>query len=174
MAEFWDILDENRNKTGRLHERGKPMAVGEYHLIVHVWIMNSKKEFLISKRTPNKPYPNMWECTGGSAVAGDDSLTTALKEVSEELGIALNPENGHLFKSYIRAHENESYDFADVWFFRQDVQLSEIVFQPDETCDAMWASADKIREMIRSGEFLKEHHYPYFEEMVTEFYFQHK
>jgi len=22
MAELWDILDENRNKTGRLHERG--------------------------------------------------------------------------------------------------------------------------------------------------------
>jgi len=27
----------------------------------------------------------MLECTGGNAVAGDDSLTTALKEVKKEL-----------------------------------------------------------------------------------------
>jgi isopentenyldiphosphate isomerase len=166
MAELWDILDENRNKTGRLHERGVPMAVGDYHLLVHVWIMNTKKEFLISKRTPNKPYPNMWECTGGSAIASDDSLTTALKEVREELGVALNAESGQIYKSYTRKHENGSSDFIDVWFFRQDVNLSDIIFQPSETCDAMWAGADKIREMIKSGEFLGEHHYPYFDEMV--------
>ena len=40
MAELWDILDENGNKTGRLHERGKPMNKGEYHLEVSVWIEN--------------------------------------------------------------------------------------------------------------------------------------
>jgi len=26
----------------------------------------------------------MWECTGGNAVAGDDSLTTALKEAKQQ------------------------------------------------------------------------------------------
>lgn len=31
----------------------------------------------------------MWETTGGSAVAGDDSLTAALRETKEELGIDL-------------------------------------------------------------------------------------
>ena len=50
MIELWDILDENGNITGRLHERGKPMVEGDYHLVVHVWIMNHKGEFLISKR----------------------------------------------------------------------------------------------------------------------------
>ena len=39
MAEFCDIYDINRNKTGRLHERGKPdMLDGDYLLIVMVWI----------------------------------------------------------------------------------------------------------------------------------------
>jgi serine/threonine-protein kinase len=36
MAELWDILDINRNKTGRLHERGKPMDAGDCHFIVQV------------------------------------------------------------------------------------------------------------------------------------------
>ena len=164
--EVWDVLDKDGNKTGRFHERGKPMTPEDHHLIIHVWIMNTKKEFLISKRTPNKLYPNMWECTGGSAVAGDDSLTTALKEVREELGVALNAESGRLYKRCVYEYENGGSDFLDAWLFHQDVSLSNITFQPDETCDAMWAGADKIREMMKTGEFLSEKFYPYFDEMV--------
>jgi hypothetical protein len=31
----------------------------------------------------------------------------------------------------------------------------------------MWATADKIREMMTSGEFLSEWFYPYFDEMMA-------
>jgi Isopentenyldiphosphate isomerase len=51
MTELWDIVDENGNKTGLLHEKGKPMRKGDYHLSVSVWILNSNGEFLISQRT---------------------------------------------------------------------------------------------------------------------------
>ena len=88
--ELWDILDEDGNKTGELVARGRPMKQDEYHLVVHVWIRNSKGQFLISKRTPNKTFPNMWETTGGSAIKGEDSLSAALREVREEIGINLS------------------------------------------------------------------------------------
>ena len=42
MAELWDILDKNGNLTGCVHERGKPMDKGEYHLTVYVLIENGK------------------------------------------------------------------------------------------------------------------------------------
>ena len=169
MAEFWDILDENGNTTGRLHERGhivtNVLKQGEYHLVVHVWVMNTKNEFLISKRTPNKSYPNMWECTGGSAVAGDDSITTAIKEVREELGVTLEPQNGQLFKRYIRAYQNGSGDFIDVWLFHQEINLSCVTFQPNETCDAALADKTKIEHMIDDGTFLGREIFPYLDEL---------
>ena len=40
MAELWDVLDENGLSTGRVHERGKPMNKGEYHLEVYVVYQN--------------------------------------------------------------------------------------------------------------------------------------
>ena len=99
VVEYFDILDENRNKTGRFHERGKLMKTREYHLVVCVWIINNKGEFLISKRSSGiiNGYGGMWQTTGGAAVAGDDSLTTALKEVKEEIGIKLDIDKGHLY-----------------------------------------------------------------------------
>jgi isopentenyldiphosphate isomerase len=169
MIELWDVLDSYGNKTGRLHERGSGvMNSGEYHLVVHVWVINSKNEFLISKRASNKkPYPNMWECTGGSAVAGDDSITTAIKEVNEELGIVLEEKNGQIFKRYIRGWENGSGDFIDVWLFRQEVDLKNIIFQPKETCDAMLAGADTINQMIEDSLFIGHDIFPYLDELFS-------
>ncbi len=94
MAEFWDVRDAHGVKLGRLHERGTPMREGEYHLSVTVWIANSRGEFLISKRAPAKNSPNMWEPTGGGALAGEESLDAALRETKEELGLTLDPAKG--------------------------------------------------------------------------------
>ena len=166
MAELWDILDESGNKTGRVHERGKPLNKGEYHLEVYVLIKNDKSEYLISQRSPNKTHPNMWECTGGNAIAGDCSLTTALKEVKEELGITLLPQNGHLIKHCLPCGTAECNGLVDVWLFRQNVDISTLTLTPDETCNAMWASCDEINRMIDVGTFTTWSLFEYMEEFA--------
>ena len=66
MAEFWDIYDKNKNKTGRVAERDVyKFKEGEYHIVVTGIIVNSKNEILISKRAEFKKYGGMWECNGG-------------------------------------------------------------------------------------------------------------
>ena len=167
MAELWNILDENGNATGLLHERGKPMCKGEYHLTVNVWIENDKGEYLISQRSPNKSFPNIWECTGGNAVAGDDSLTTVLKETSEELGIILEPQNGRMIKHQIRKCVC-NHCLADVWLFRQNVDITTVTLAPDETCGAMWASRDEIDRMIDEGTFTTWGLFTYMNELFEE------
>lgn len=149
VLEFWDVVDEHGNRTGRLHERGKPMKRGEYHLSVSVWIVNSNNEFLISQRTPTQIAPNMWETTGGSAIAGEDSLTAALRESNEELGITLDPKNGYIFKSYTYPHSiGDGAAYIEVWIFRQEVDISTVVLQPTETCKAIWTNKEQIKQMI--------------------------
>jgi 8-oxo-dGTP pyrophosphatase MutT (NUDIX family) len=164
--ELWDIYDRNRVKTGRFVERGRPMDQDEYHIVVHVWKRNSHGEWLISKRSPDKDhFPNMWECTGGSAVASEDSLYAAIREAKEELGISLLPNKGVLFKSYIRQH-HDFPQFTDVWVFEHDCPIENIILQDGETCGAMWASSTKINEMIESGKFLGYDVYPYLDELL--------
>jgi len=153
VAELWDVLDKNGNATGRVHERGKPMGKGEHHLEVSVWIENGNGEYLISQRSPNKTFPDMWECTGGNAVAGDDSLTTALKEVKEELGIILEPQNGRIIHHHLPCGTIACRGLIDVWLFRQNIDISTVVLAPDETCNAMWASREEINRMIDDGTF---------------------
>lgn len=165
MAELWDILDENGNKTGGLHERGKLMQEGEYHLVVNVWIRNDEGEFLISRRSKDKGH--IWHTTGGAAVAGDDSLTTALKEAREEIGVTLDQKSGQFFKRMSVPHEKGGGSaFVDIWLFRQEVDMNTVTLQVEEICDAMWASEAEIRQMAEAGTFVSLlEWYPYYEEL---------
>ena len=147
--EMWDVLDEHRQPTGRIHPRGVPLPQGDYHLVVLVLLQNDHGEFLTTRRAPNKGYPGMWEFTGGSALAGDDSLHAALREMREETGIELDPACGRVVAS-----EQWSDSFCDVWLFRQNFDPSAVVLQEGETTAAMVTSREKIMRMEREGKFI--------------------
>ena len=100
MPELWDIYDENKNKTGRTAIRDVTiLQKGEYHIVVTGIILNYKNEILISKRAMNKKFGGMWECNGGSILAGETSKEGILRELKEELGVIFKPEE---ISGYIR------------------------------------------------------------------------
>jgi isopentenyldiphosphate isomerase len=160
--EIWEILDENGNRTGKLIKRGSPMKKHEYHLVVHVWIRNNSGQYLITKRTSTKSFPGMWETTVGSAVVGDASLNTALREVKEEIGVDLSPESGKLLYRVKRNYPGIQ-DFADVWLFNQEVDIDEVIYQPEEVCGAKWVTPEQINTMISQGEYMNT--FPYLEDL---------
>jgi len=166
-VEMWDILEADGKKTGRFVRRGDELKEGEYHLVVHIWIKNSKGEYLISKRSPNKDLGNLWECAGGSAIAGEDSLTAALREAKEEVGITLNIGKGEKIYSFKR--ESSLNNIVNVWLFREDFDISDVVLQEGETCDAKWVSQSEIFRMINSGEFIPLRHVRYIYDMFEKY-----
>lgn len=149
--ELWDIYDKYRYKVGRIHERGNPMKPGDYHMVVHVWIVNDKGEILIQRRQSFKAgWPNMWDSTAaGSAIKGDDSISAATRETKEELGIDLDVDRAeHLFTIKF------SCGFDDVWLVRQNVNISDLKLQHEEVAEAKWTTFKEIEEMVRKGEFI--------------------
>jgi 8-oxo-dGTP pyrophosphatase MutT (NUDIX family) len=169
--EIWDVYDKDGNKTGRVHERSRLMAAGDYHLVVHVWKRNRRGEWLIDKRAArdSDDLGGKWETTGGSALAGEDSLTAALREAREELGLELDPAKGTLFRRHLFRNDFDAHTcFVDVWVFEHECHVSEVRLQESETFAVMWATSDKICGMIAMGEFLDGRIYPYFDEMMED------
>lgn len=157
--ELWDLFDGCRRPLGRTQRRADPMRPGEYRLVVHVWLQNSRGEFLLTKRAPNKGYPNLWECPGGSAVAGEDSRMAAVREMREETGLALSADAG------IRILEIKRQDsFLDIWLFRQDFPLDAVVLQEGETCGVQWAGLEAVLQMQTRRELVP---LPYLDALPT-------
>ena len=160
--ELWDLYTENREPTGRTHVRGEVIPDGYYHLVVHVWIQNSKGEYLISQRAASRPtFPLMWECVGGSVLAGETSLEGALREIKEEVGLDLSPGSGRVILSKTRSSCN---DIVDVWLFRYDGDVSLRNATTDEVAQVQWLTPVQVRELFDSGRLVESLSY-FFPEM---------
>ena len=147
MAEFWDLYDENRNKLGKTIERGVgQFEKGEYHVVVTALIINTKNEILISKRAANKKYGLLWECNGGSILAGETSLDGIIREMKEELGIEFTKKEAIFLKEI--KDSNGCPDFKDIWLFKRDIKDEEITLPDGEAIDWKWVTIEEFMEMI--------------------------
>ncbi len=164
--EVWDLYNERRELTGREHIRGEEIPQGYYHLVVHVWIKNRKGEYLISQRSADRPmYPLLWECVGGSALKGEDSLTAALRETEEEVGLRLSPKDGKLIHSAVGRVVNgiRFSDIVDVWLFEYDGQVDLGTATTAEVAQTAWMKKPKLKQMFDHGKLV--HTLGYFFEM---------
>lgn len=152
-TELWDLYDVSRQLTGESHVRGHEIPEGRYHIAVHVWIFNRKGQFLISQRAASRPvYPLYWETTGGSVQQGEDSLTGAVREATEEVGVILDPAQGRLIESRRRDHYR---DFLDIWLFPcEDGPHLELAETPDEVADCRWMTPEEICALCDAGRFV--------------------
>lgn len=163
MEEEWELLDENGEKIGKAVPR-KDMPEGFYHLGTDVWIVNSKNEILIQKRSPQKrKEPNVWAMTGGSVIKGENSLQTIKREVKEELGINLDMQNIKLVKKY-----KTGTVWLDTYIVRQDIDLKDITMQKEEVCEVKWATFEEVEELFHSQQFMK-NRWEYIRDIIADF-----
>ena len=165
--EIWDLYNEKRELTGLEHIRGEEIPEGYYHLVVHVWIRNRQGEYLISRRSADRPlYPLLWECVGGSALKGEDSLTAALRETEEEVGVKLEPKNGKMIDSVLgRVINGVKYsDIVDIWLFAYDGEVDLKAATTREVAGTRWMRKDEIQELFDKGEMVET--LGYFQELL--------
>lgn len=146
--EFWDVYTQDRERTGRLHQRGSKVKNGDFHLVVHVCIFNSSNQLLIQRRQPfKKGWPNMWDLTvGGSALAGDSSRQAAEREVLEEIGLKLD-----LSGRRPNFTVNFSDGFDDYYIVRQDVDIDKLRLQQEEVRCVRWVDREEALLLQREG-----------------------
>lgn len=148
--ELWDIYSSNGVKLGKKAVRGKSiLKSGEYHLVVHIWIISSSGDFLIQKRSQDKKLmPGEWAATGGAAVSGEDSFTAARRELFEELGI---PSDKDTLKKILSLKRRNS--FLDVFVITADVKAEELNLQKSEVEKVKWVNKETLLKMIENGEY---------------------
>ena len=150
--EIWDLYTERRELTGKTHIRGEKIPQDFFHLVVQVWIRNGKGEYLISQRSADRPsFPLMWECVGGSALIGEDSLKAALREIKEEIGLDLPPDKGILVHSFVR---HIYADIVDVWLFEYDGEIDLNDATTAEVAQTKWMKRDEIKALFEKNKLV--------------------
>ena len=89
--ELLDVVDEHGVPTGEVVSRDVAHRTGVRHRTSHVWMLrkkNGRLEILAQKRSENKDsHPGCYDISSaGHIPAGEDFVSSALRELEEELG----------------------------------------------------------------------------------------
>jgi isopentenyldiphosphate isomerase len=154
-----DVLDKNGNKTGKIVELDEVHRIGYWHRGIDVWILNSKGELLVQKRSAKKKSnPNLWAVASvaGHVDAGEDSLIAALREIEEEIGVNLNGED--LIKIYSYTEQlvlnNGKFidnEFDESFLVEKDLLLNDLVLQEEEVSDVKYVWFEDLEKYYTSG-----------------------
>lgn len=154
--EYFDLLDENGNKTGKIKLRTEVHRDGDWHKAVHIWIINNKGDVLLQRRCATKDSnPNMLDISSaGHLSTGDDSLTGAIRELKEELNLNVNKEELQFIKTLKRSSKYTSTfinnEFDDLYILRTDKTINDMKFQEDEISEIFFVPYKKFKEMVNN------------------------
>lgn len=164
--ELFDILDENGEKTGIVKERGVAHMDGSLHPTAHVWIVrpNDKSGYdvLLQKRSDIKDSnPGCYDISSaGHVSAGCGYLETALRELSEELGITAKPDELKEigtrrcgFESVFYGKTFRDNELSMVYLYNEPVNAKTLTLQKSEVSEVIWMDYMECREQVKANSF---------------------
>lgn len=132
--ELWDLYDEHRAPLGRTHQRGLPLAPGEYHLAVIVVIVNSRGEVLLTRAPGEGGLSRLVGKHRRRGAGRETSRQAILRDLEEETGLAPRPEELTLL---LQEDCREGTHF-DIYALTWEGEPEDIRLQAGETDAARW------------------------------------
>ncbi len=152
MDELVDILDSEGNFTGQTAMKSIAHNKGLFHPTIHVWFYTQNGQVLIQQRGRKKDtHPLLWDVSvAGHVEAGEDIETSAIREVSEEIGLEINKnaiQKIGVFKS-IQKHKDDLLDceFHHTYLCELKVPFSNLKKQESEVEDLKLISLIQFSE----------------------------
>lgn len=151
MTEKWDVYDLHRRRTGLTRRNDEPAQAGEFRLIISVILFDARGRMLIQKRTDDKSqWPGLWDLSvGGKAQAGETSQQAAMREINEEMGIAVDLE-------FVAPAFTFTFPggFDDFYIAAWDGALDQLTVPNEEVAEVAWVTAGDVEAIRRRGDFL--------------------
>lgn len=153
--EIFDELDEMGRYTGRTISRDEAHRNGAWHRAVLIFVVNSKNQILMQKRSKHKKqWPSCWDGTGGGHVdSGEIGLFSVIRELNEELGIEIRPSDVRYIGGCLSENKNEhlwNRHHNEFFVAHKDVDITDVKVQESEVEEVIWIGFDKFKEWTTS------------------------
>lgn len=141
--ELVDILNKRNEYTGEIKDR-KALIENEYRNLVHVWIINDKKELLIQQRSfKKKHFPGLWSVTSGCVDSKESLVEACIRECKEELNVELDINNLEYMMSF-----KKDPVIVQVFVLYQNIDISKIILQEEEVSNMKFVTREELKTMM--------------------------
>lgn len=149
----WDLYDNKFQLTGETipEKEAEKIPDGLYHLTVNVWIINSKKQVMLLKKTLNfnLRYPGFWTSINGNVKKGQNAINAVKDVLKEKLGIIIEESEIIELGKDIRDPHHYIYNTFVIY---KDINLNQITLDENYFSKVKWADFIELENMINNGE----------------------
>ena len=162
--ELFDILNPDGSKTGIVRERGVAHREGSLHAAAHIWVVRKKEkggyDVLLQKRSAVKDSnAGCYDISSaGHVAAGDEYLTSAVRELQEELGLRAEPKDLQFIGIHHGGFEDVFYgmpfkddELSAVYVYSEPVDIGGLRLQEEEVEEVIWMDYGDCRRGILDG-----------------------
>ena len=156
MDELIDILDADGNMTNTTAMKSEAHKNGWFHQTVHIWFYTSDGKILMQQRGKEKDvYPLLWDVSvAGHIGAGESIITSAIREVQEEIGLQISPSDLKkigVFKSIHNHSETlKDYEFHHTFIAELKSPFSSLKKQENEVESLELVSIKQFGKAIKN------------------------
>ena len=142
--EIFDIVNERDEVIGQAPRR-EVHARGLWHRAIHVLVFNARGEIFLQKRSMLKDTAKgKWDSsTSGHVDTGENYDATAVRELREEIGLAVTQTPERLFK--VDACKETGWEFC--WIYRCASE-GPFTLHPDEIETGAWFAPDAVTKWV--------------------------
>lgn len=156
MDEMVDVLTETGKFTDNVEMKQLCHKKGLWHKAVAVFIINSKKQVLLQKRSKNKKmWPDMWDISaGGHVLAGEFGFQAIIREIKEELGLSVKKEEIIFIgcsTSINKKGDILNKHFNEYYVVTKDIDEKKLKLQKEEVSEVKWINKEEIIERIKNN-----------------------
>ena len=148
VEEWFDVVNDRDEVVGRATRR-EVHATGLWHRAVHILVFDAAGRVFLQKRSMLKDLsPGLWDSScSGHLDAGEDYDVAAIRELGEEIGIKLAPDEQPVRWFRIDACEPTGWEFVWVYRLRYDGPLT---LDPLEIQYGEWVKPAEVTTRIAS------------------------
>ena len=131
-----DFFDENCNFIGvtsidEVHQKGL------WHQTVAFWLFNPKERvvYLQLRGPKNRIGPNTFDASSGGHLSAAETKEDGVRELKEELGLSILPEQCVYFKMYkniVHLPNYTNHEFCHIYFIETENSLKDFVLEKGE------------------------------------------
>lgn len=142
--EWFDVVDDNDNVIGK-QTRSKVHKLGLKHRAVYIFVINSKKQLFLQKRSMQKDlYPGVWTVScSGHVDCSETYDDAAQREFREELGVNAPEPLSFFYKA--QPSLANGWEFVRVYYC---ISEGPFALHPQEIDAGRWLSRKALEKSI--------------------------
>jgi isopentenyldiphosphate isomerase len=166
MDERVDILDARGERTGEVAWKSEAHRLGLWHRCFHCWIfspgiLSGGPYLFVQRRAAGKDtWPNRLDVTAaGHLGAGEETLEGGLREIEEELGLTVTPDELAPLgtrRSELQISAGLDREFQEVFLLVRALSPKDLRLQEEEVAAVARLPLDDVEALYGGGEVLAE------------------